>query len=155
MGYNKYLSRKGSISLHYLDDFLLVEAPGTDRCELNLRSSQDWCSKLDIPIAAHKTEGPVTSLVFLGIEINTVQLMLHLPESKLYRLQDELKRWEGKHSCSKSELLSLIGQLQHACCVVKLGWSFLRRMPGLPRSFTARSGLIRVSGQICAGGRAS
>ena len=33
-----------------------------------------------------------------------------------------------KKSCSKRELLSLIGQLQHACCIVKPWRSFLRRM---------------------------
>ena len=36
-------------------------------------------------------------------------------------------------TCSKRELLSLIGQLQHAFCVVKPGRSFLRRMIELAR----------------------
>ena len=31
-------------------------------------------------------------------------------------------------TCTRKELLSLIGQLQHACCVVKPGRVFLRRM---------------------------
>ena len=49
-------------------------------------SSQEWYRRLGIPITAHKTDGPVTSLVFLGLQINIVQLTLHLMESKLSRL---------------------------------------------------------------------
>ena len=99
----------------------------------------------------------MTSLVFLGIEISTVQLTLHFPESKLSRLQDEI-RWEGKRSCSKRELLSLIRQLKHACCEVKPGQSFLRRMIDLARfakELHHSIRLNRVSGQICAGGHVS
>ena len=127
------LRREGTDIIHYLDDFLLAGAPDTDQCEVGLRLSQEWCRRLGIPIAAHKTEGPATRLVFLGIEIDTVLLTLRLPEGKLARLQGEIRRWEGKRSCSKRELLSLIGQLQHACCVVKPGRSFLRRMIDLAR----------------------
>ena len=35
--------------------------------------------------------------------------------------------------CTKRELLSLIGQLQHACCVVRAGRTFLRRMISLAK----------------------
>ena len=38
--------------------------------------------------------------------------------------QNEISKWEGKKLCTKRELLSLIGQLQHACCVVEQGISF-------------------------------
>lgn len=127
------LRREGVDAIHYLDDFLLAGAPDSDQCGLGLRSSLEWCRQLGVPIAAHKTEGPVTSLVFLGIEIDTVLLTLRLPEIKLTRLQGEIRRWVGRRSCSKRELLSLIGQLQHACCVVKPGRSFLRRMIDLAR----------------------
>ena len=54
--------------------------------------------------------------------------VLRLPREKLQRLQREIVRGEGKKTCTKRELLSLIGQLQHACCVVRPGRAFLRRM---------------------------
>lgn len=40
---------------------------------------------LGVPITAHKTDGPMTSLVFLEIEIDTVRL----PESKLTKVVDQ------------------------------------------------------------------
>ena len=78
-----------------------------------------------------KTEGPAAILIFLGIELDTVAGILRLPKEKLLRLQAEIGRWAGRQSCTKRDLLSLIGQLQHACCVVKPGRSFLRRMISL------------------------
>ena len=48
------------------------------------------------------------------------------------RLRREITGWERKDHCTKQELLSLIGQLQHACCVLRVGRSFLRRMIDLP-----------------------
>ena len=98
--------------LHYQDDFLLLGAPESEECEQALRMALDLCKRLGIPNAVHKTEGPATVIVFLGIELDTVRMEARLPE-------------ESRRACSKRELLSLIGQLQHACCVVQAGRSFL------------------------------
>ena len=84
-------------------------------------------------MAPHKTEGPTSCLVFLGIELDTQQWIVRLPDIKLRRLQEEIRKWESKKACTKRELLSLIGQLQHACCVVRPGRSFLRRMIDLSK----------------------
>ena len=89
------------------------------------------CEELGVPIASKKTEGPPSSLVFLGIEVDTEAEEVRLPSEKLIRLQREIKQWSRRRSTSKRELLSLIGQLQHACCVVRPGRSFLRRMISL------------------------
>ena len=81
-------------------------------------------AKLEIPIASQKTEGPARSLVFLGIVIDAVEGVLRLPEEKLRRLQRTIREWESRRTCTKRELLSIIGQLQHACCVVGLAGLF-------------------------------
>ena len=47
------------------------------------------------------------------------------------RIQVLVASWRSKKSCTKRELLSLIGLLQHACRVVRSGRSFLRRMINL------------------------
>ncbi len=43
----------------------------------------DALSHLDIPGAGEKTEGPATKIIFLGIEIDTVEMTLRLPKKKL------------------------------------------------------------------------
>ena len=81
-----------------------------------------------MPVAVHKTEGPSTALVFLGILIDTVKMEIRLPADKLARLQLLINQWGAKTVCIKRDLLSLLGHLQHACKVVPAGRSFLRRM---------------------------
>ena len=56
---------------------------------------------------------------------------LRLPQEKLHRQKDLIQGWKERKSCSKRELQSLIGQLQHACKVVRSGRSFIRRMINL------------------------
>lgn len=92
--------------------------------------SSTWreCSVLRVPIAAHKTDGPTTCLIFLGIVVDTLKGELRLPADKLQRLRDSLLEWETRKSCTRKELESLIGLLNHACKVVRAGRSFLRRM---------------------------
>ena len=112
------LQQEGVDSLHYLDDYLLVGAPNSQECDFALHKTIQLCSRFGVPIATHKTEGPSTVLTFLGIELDTLNGILRLPPVKLTLLRHEIIAWSAKKSCSKRELLSLIGQLQHACCVV-------------------------------------
>ena len=44
--------------IHYLDDFLLLGAPESAECQEALRTALEWCRRLGILIAVHKTEGP-------------------------------------------------------------------------------------------------
>ena len=110
---------------HYLHDFTVLGAPGTDECARAVNELQATCW---IPLATHKSEGPATSITFLGIVIDTVAEELRLPTEKLVRLRTQLVEWGDKKACTHRELESLIGHLNHACKVVRPGRSFLRRM---------------------------
>jgi hypothetical protein len=70
-------------------------------------------------------EGPSTSLVFLGIEIDSVNEELRLPHSKLLSLKQILARWVQKHSATKHEFQILLGHLNHAATVIPAGKPFL------------------------------
>ncbi len=122
------MRRAGARAIHYLDDFLLFGPPGSDECDRALAGALDMCGRLGVPIASHKTEGPTAAITFLGIELDCITLVARLPEDKLKRLRREIRNWSTRKSCTKKDLLSLIGQLQHACCVVRPGRTFLRRM---------------------------
>ena len=62
--------------LHYLDDFLLMGPPGSQSCARSLQTTIDSCKQLGEPVAMHKTEGPGTTLTFLGVQINTQDMTL-------------------------------------------------------------------------------
>jgi hypothetical protein len=56
-----------------LDDFLTVESPNAIAERIMAIMTRTF-SKLNIPIAAHTTVGPVTCLEYLGIVLDTVKL---------------------------------------------------------------------------------
>ena len=68
---------------YYLDDFVVLGAPGSDECPQALEKLLFTCSNLGIPLAAHKSEGPATTITFLGIVIDTLAGELRLPAEKL------------------------------------------------------------------------
>lgn len=121
--------------LHYLDDYFTVGSPGSTECTENLRTIKGTCSELGIPLAPEKCIGPVTCIIFLGIEIDSVTGTARLPGNKLEELKRLVLLWLDKRSCTKRELESVIGKLQHASLVVRHGRTFLRRL------FSALAGL--------------
>ena len=131
----EWILRKNGMQFidHYLDDFIIYGPPGSTLCEEQLQTTLNMCARLGVPLATEKLEGPTECLTFLGIEVDTRAGALRLPQAKLVRIRKALQEWEVKRSCTKRQLQSLIGTLQHACQVVRPGWSFLRRMIELER----------------------
>ena len=120
--------RGASHIAHYLDDFITVGAPNTDQCYVNQQIIFETCRELGIPLAPHKTVGPTTCLIFLGIEIDTIALELRLPQETLRKLQELLQEWQFKRICTRHSLESLLGYLNHACKAVRPGRSFIGRL---------------------------
>ena len=122
-------------ALHYLDDFLLLGPPRQPTCHQALSTTLALCEELGFPVAPEKTEGPTTSLTFLGIEIDTVEQQLRLPKDKQERMLAAVAQWMNQAACptprgsgKKRELLSLIGLLSHAAWVVRPGRAFLHSL---------------------------
>lgn len=115
--------------LHYLDDFLILGPANTQACHDSLATALSLYERAGFPVAPEKTEGPVTKLVFLGIELDTHRLQLRLPQDKREKLLASIARWIGsgcrRHTGTKRQLLSLIGLLNHAAKVVRPGRAFI------------------------------
>ena len=132
-------------SLHYIDDFLTAGSPASAECSRNLTILRATCERLGVPLAAEKVEGPTTELTFLGIELNTQHMVMRLPQIKLTHLQQVIRRWTTKRAATKREMLSLIGELAHACRVVRPGRTFLRRMIDVAHSRPRLHHWIRIN----------
>ena len=130
---------------HYMDDFILAGGPDSDQCAAFIALALQVFRVLGIPIELSKSEGPATTLSVLGIEIDTVAMQLRLPADKLRRLQEATAAWRGRKCCTKRELLSLIGSLQHAATVIRPGRSFVRRMIDLSCSRKHVEARIRLN----------
>ena len=130
---------------HYLDDFITIGRPHTEECAFSLHLLTELCTRLGIPLAVEKVEGPSTCLPFLGIEIDSVAQELRLTAEKLTRLRSLLNTWEKKTRCTQRELQSLAGHLQHASSVVRPGRSFIRRLYDLQASVSKPHHHIHLS----------
>ena len=74
-----------------------------------------------MPTEPEKEDGPATELVFLGMELDSINLEIRLPQDKLDRLRQTLREVRGMKACRKRQLLSLVGILSHACKAVRAG----------------------------------
>ena len=57
---------------HYLDDFATIGPPDSELCSGNLHTLQAVCSDLGVPLVVEKEAGPLTTIEFLGIIIDTI-----------------------------------------------------------------------------------
>ena len=134
--------------IHYLDDFLFGGSPGSASCGRSLELALHLCSILGFPVMSEKVFGPSTSLEFLGFLVDSIAMEIRLPEAKLHQLKHILQSWVSRKSCSKRELLSLIGSLQHASAVVKPGRGFLRRMIDLSKRSMHLDAVLRLNAEF-------
>ena len=111
--------------IHLLDDFLIV-APDRQLCQAQLDLFIDLCSYIGIPIATEKTFGPLTTLSFAGIELDSVLMEARLPPDKLYKCSALLSYFLHRKKATLMEVQSLTGLLNFACSVIVPGSAFLR-----------------------------
>jgi hypothetical protein len=75
-------------------------------------------NKLNIPMAPHITSGPCTVMVYLGIILDSCHMEARLPNDELVRIIGFLNAFLNSKSCSKRELLQLLGHLNFVSRVV-------------------------------------
>ena len=120
-----------------MDDFFLAGPNQSDICKNSIQTITSLFSRLGVPLAPEKVEGPTNVLTYLGIVIDTNLMELRLPEDKLSALVDLLSAWQIKRKCTRRELLSLIGKLSFASKIIPSGRTFLRRLIHLSKSVTS------------------
>ena len=113
---------------NYLDDYFLAGEAKSEGCQNHMIATSQLFARLGVPLAKEKTEGPITQIKFLGIEIDSMSMSLRLPDEKLGDLSNLIQTWLGKKKCTKRELLSLIGKLSSASKVIPSGRLFLHHL---------------------------
>ena len=136
------------ILLHYLDNFITIGPPDSEECAGNMEKFKKSCSELGVPVTEEKTVGPVTCLTFLGIEVDSEQLELRLPEEKLQRVKQAVEQWFERKAARQRELELLLGLLQHAAKVVSPGRRFVRRIIQALTGVRHRDHYVRLGSEI-------
>ena len=80
---------------------------------------------LGIPLSMNKTMGPSTCLEYLGVILDSVKMEARLPADKILRIKTFMQELLSKRSCTKKELLQLLGHMNFASRVILAGRSFV------------------------------
>ncbi len=78
--------------------------------------------------SSEKTEGPSTSLGFLGIILDSVSLQASLNTEKIHQISVLISNFRLAHRCTKRQLLLLLGHLIYAICIIPQGQPFLSHL---------------------------
>ena len=119
--------------LHYCDDFFIFGGCGEGKqsCAHALHSFIATCKQLGVPLASDKTEGPVSKITYLGLEIDARNQLVRIPPTKLSAIQSKLDWACTVKKVTLQQLQSIIGLLAFVCKAVPPGRAFLRRLIGL------------------------
>ena len=102
------LKRRGlKATVVYLDDFF-IKAETFDVCISALNTLIFLLRKLGFRINWNKVVDPTTKLIFLGIEIDSVEMCLRLPDDKLSQVRQELALFSARKRASKKQLQSCV-----------------------------------------------
>ena len=140
----KFKSGKRSVE-HYLDHFLLAGKAGTGECLQLMNRLRIICEDWGVPLAKDKTIGPSFILTFLGLEIETLEMVIRIPQCKLSKVKEKLESALGRTKITLWDLQSLVGSLSFCSKAIPsvraLNGRFCDAMCGINRP----SHYIRVS----------
>lgn len=136
------------IMVHVLDDFLFIHKLQAG-CQDALSKFQALCEDLGIPLAPDKTIGPLQILIFLGIELDTINFFSRLPEDKVKKCRQEIVQLLSTKvkSVRLKQLQSVIGLLNFACRVVIPGRAFLRRLIDRTCGVASKFHFVRITNE--------
>ena len=89
---------------------------------------------LKVPLSENKMEGPCTFLEYLGVILDSENMQCRLPAVKVERIMNFIKELLSKRSCTKRELLQLLGHMKFASRVILAGRAFVSYLLALASS---------------------
>ena len=112
---------------HYLDDFIFAGAASSNNCKILMDTFKEVSQELGVPLAENKTVGPTTAMTFLGLYIDTVLMLVKIPESKLIRLKEGIHYILHSKKVKIKELESLAGLMAFCARGLPSARAFTRR----------------------------
>ena len=100
----EWMFRQRGVSMidHRLDDFIIVDPPGSSICGHALDLLLSMCEDLGVPLHGTKqTRRATNRITFLNIEIDTAAGVLLLSADKLACLRGALQQWSSWRTCKK------------------------------------------------------
>ena len=112
---------------HYLDDFIFVGEGDTENCAKLMHCFKDLTSEIGVPLAEDKTAGPTTKLTYLGFEIDTLDMVIRIPQHKVDSLIQLVSDFLSRKKVTLKELQSLVGMLNFFSRAIRCSRALNRR----------------------------
>lgn len=107
--------------------FFFAGKEGSGNCKMLMDCFSDLCHEFGIPLASDKSVGPVTMLTFLGLDIDTENMLIKIPQSKLDALVQMLEQFLTGKKITLKDLQSLVGSLSFFGKAISSSRAFNRR----------------------------
>lgn len=133
---------------HYLDDFLFVGSGDSAACGLLLSDASKLFRSLGVPVAPDKTQGPVTCLSYLGIEIDTGAGCCRLPVDKVAKMSELIVDCLERSRVRLQKVQSLLGSFNFACRIIPMGRVFCRKLERATTGVVHPHHTVRLSREI-------
>ena len=86
--------------LNYADDFAGAEST-FDRAQLSFATLGNLLTDIGLTESKSKASPPATTMTYLGVSFNTVEMCIHVDPDKLVELKSELHKWSKKTVAKK------------------------------------------------------
>ena len=126
------MTSQGHDVINYIDDIIGFGTVST--AHTSFGALQNLLQRLGFDISIKKLVCPATKVTCLGVEVNTEDFTVAVPQEKLSNILDMCQNWSQKSHCNKKQLQSLLGSLQYITKCVTHSRPFLNRMLDLLRS---------------------
>ena len=118
--------QKGHHVTNYIDD--IIGQSTKSQAEASFHTLYNLLGELGLDISRKKLVYPSTKVSCLGVVIDTEKFTISVPSDKLKEIKLLCEQWEGKKSCNKRDLQSLLGRLLYVTKCVRASRPFLNRM---------------------------
>lgn len=121
------MRQAGFFTLAYLDDFGGCESDHQTATR-SYAHFNELTQRLGLQLASHKCLPPTTNIEWLGYSINTNEMSVAVPTSKLLEVVAECHRWEGRKRARKKHIQSLAGRLIYLTNCITPARKFVARI---------------------------
>ena len=133
--------------LNYADDFAGAEAE-MSRAQLSFDTLGQLLSDIGLTESKSKACPPTTTMTYLGVKFDTVDMCMHVDEDKVAELKTELAKWSRKTVAKKHELQSILGKLLWVSKTVRFSRVFVSRIICEIRKLTSQNAKTTLSRDI-------
>ncbi len=131
-------------TIHFLDDYWGVTGSSTSAREaLNLLA--EVVEESGFLTQWEKTFGPDQIIEFLGIILDGILRQMRISQERLEEILDDLNSFVHRTSCTKRQLLSIIGKLMFCSKVIRNGAMFVRRLIHLSRGHKSNYSIVTLT----------